>query len=158
MIPYDDLVTALQAWRAKRGLPVAHLSGSLVPPPAPPAPAAKAAVAAPVAQPGSGRTAKPAGKPSAPPPPRGSQPVTQTTQSLEPATDVYGGLAARDHNHDETEIEAESAESLGVTEYSNEDEFAQAFDNLESDGESTSVGAAPAPAPRSGGRRSNDDW
>ncbi len=33
MIPYEDLVIALQTWRAKQGLPVAQLSGALVPPP-----------------------------------------------------------------------------------------------------------------------------
>lgn len=40
MIPYEDLVIALQTWRAKQGLPVAQLSGALTPPPvvtAPPA-------------------------------------------------------------------------------------------------------------------------
>lgn len=49
MIPYEDLVIALQTWRAKQGLPVAQLSGALVPPPAaaapqttPPAPPPKA--------------------------------------------------------------------------------------------------------------------
>jgi hypothetical protein len=35
MIPYDDLVIALQTWRAKQGLPVGQLSGQLTPPPAP---------------------------------------------------------------------------------------------------------------------------
>ena len=34
MIPYDDLVIALQTWRAKQGLPVAQMSGALTPPPA----------------------------------------------------------------------------------------------------------------------------
>ncbi|MBA3463527.1 MAG: hypothetical protein H0T46_26460 [Deltaproteobacteria bacterium] len=41
MIPYEDLVIALQSWRAKQGLPVAQLSGALIAPPAasaPPAP------------------------------------------------------------------------------------------------------------------------
>lgn len=41
MIPYEDLVIALQTWRAKQGLPVAQLSGALTPPPvvaAPPSP------------------------------------------------------------------------------------------------------------------------
>lgn len=43
MIPYDELVIALQTWRAKQGLPVAQMSGQLTPPPvaarsAPPAP------------------------------------------------------------------------------------------------------------------------
>ena len=39
MIPYEDLVIALQTWRAKQGLPVAQLSGALTPPPSVPAPA-----------------------------------------------------------------------------------------------------------------------
>lgn len=33
MIPYDDLVIALQTWRARQGLPVAQLSGATTPPP-----------------------------------------------------------------------------------------------------------------------------
>lgn len=33
MIPYDELVIALQTWRAKQGLPVAQMSGQLTPPP-----------------------------------------------------------------------------------------------------------------------------
>ncbi len=38
MIPYEELVVALQTWRARQGLPVTQLSGSLaMPPPAPPA-------------------------------------------------------------------------------------------------------------------------
>jgi hypothetical protein len=32
MIPYEDLVVALRAWRVKQGLPVGELSASLVPP------------------------------------------------------------------------------------------------------------------------------
>jgi hypothetical protein len=38
MSPYEDLVIALQTWRAKQGLPVAQLSGALTPPPAVTAP------------------------------------------------------------------------------------------------------------------------
>jgi hypothetical protein len=33
MIPYEELVIALQTWRAKQGLPVAQMSGQLTPPP-----------------------------------------------------------------------------------------------------------------------------
>src|SRR5665647_3911944 len=33
MIPYEELVIALQTWRAKQGLPVGQLSGALTPPP-----------------------------------------------------------------------------------------------------------------------------
>lgn len=54
MIPYEELVIALQTWRAKQGLPVAQMSGQLTPPPVaqvapPPAPrAAPPPLAAPV--------------------------------------------------------------------------------------------------------------
>jgi len=48
MIPYEELVIALQTWRAKQGLPVGQLSGALTPPPlAPPAPPAPVARTAP---------------------------------------------------------------------------------------------------------------
>jgi hypothetical protein len=47
MIPYEELVIALQTWRAKQGLPVAQMSGQLTPPPiaqsTPPAPPPRAA-------------------------------------------------------------------------------------------------------------------
>lgn len=61
MIPYDDLVIALQTWRAKQGLPVAQLSGALTPPPqvAPPIAAAAPRSAPPVAPPGRGYTTAP---------------------------------------------------------------------------------------------------
>lgn len=62
MIPYDDLVIALQSWRAKHGLPVAQMSqmsGALVLP----SMQGQAPIAAPrsmpPAAPGSGRTAPP---------------------------------------------------------------------------------------------------
>jgi hypothetical protein len=41
MIPYDDLVAALSAWRIKKGLPVAETAAAMAPPisrGAPPAP------------------------------------------------------------------------------------------------------------------------
>ena len=56
MIPYDDLVIALQTWRAKQGLPVAQMSGSLTPPPMQAQAPAAAPRAQPPAAPGSGRT------------------------------------------------------------------------------------------------------
>jgi hypothetical protein len=46
MIPYDELVIALQTWRAKKGLPVSQMSGSLAPPPVV-KPAARTAPSAP---------------------------------------------------------------------------------------------------------------
>ncbi len=61
MIPYEDLVIALQTWRAKQGLPVGQLSGALMPPAAltatsmapsgPPAPPPKQAFLGNVAMP-----------------------------------------------------------------------------------------------------------
>ena len=66
MIAYEELVVALQTWRARQGLPVTQLSGSLTPPPAaraappaapppkastPPTPPAKAAAPPPLAPP-----------------------------------------------------------------------------------------------------------
>src|SRR5262249_53266252 len=59
MIPYDDLVAALQAWRARQGLPVSTVGGS-----------GSGATPVPSSNPGSGRT------PPAPPPGRpGSEAV-----------------------------------------------------------------------------------
>ena len=60
MIPYEELVVALQTWRARQGLPVTQLSGSLTPPP--PAPARTAAPPPP-------KSAPPAPPKAAAPPP-----------------------------------------------------------------------------------------
>ena len=57
MIPYEDLVAALAAWRARAGLPVAQLA---VPAPAPPPRVAAPAVT---------RATAPRAAPPAPPPP-----------------------------------------------------------------------------------------
>jgi len=51
MIPYDDLVVALQTWRARQGLPVAQLSGMLTPPVSEPVAAAAPRTNPPVAPP-----------------------------------------------------------------------------------------------------------
>jgi len=54
MIPYEELVVALQTWRAKQGLPVGQLSGALTPPPVVAPPPQRAGP--PVAPPGKGST------------------------------------------------------------------------------------------------------
>jgi len=59
MIPYDDLVVALTAWRAKQGLPVAQPVAAAPPPPArghaaPPAARPAAAPTRPAAPPDAG--------------------------------------------------------------------------------------------------------
>lgn len=71
MIPYDDLVAALQAWRARQGLPVNAIGGQGSGPTPQPA-------SGPHAQSGSGPNAKPGSGPNrgAPPspPPSSSRP------------------------------------------------------------------------------------
>jgi hypothetical protein len=49
MVPYDDLVVALAAWRARQGLPVAQVAGAV--PGRPPGPPATARTAPPNAPP-----------------------------------------------------------------------------------------------------------
>jgi hypothetical protein len=60
MIPYDDLVAALAAWRTRQGLPVAHQATAATLPPSPPPSRGRAAPAAPApaaARPGAARGA-----------------------------------------------------------------------------------------------------
>jgi hypothetical protein len=141
MIPYEELVVALQAWRAKRGLPVGQLSGA--PPPAP-----------------ATARAQPPAPPRAPSQLPANSIVTQP--GVDPVTDNYRGLdhslAAEAHVDSEQDVE-----EVGEHEYANEgDDFALAFQNLEADGEgeSTAIGSAPAPsaAQPAAQRRRNDDW
>jgi hypothetical protein len=157
MIPYDDLVVALQAWRAKKGLPIGQMSGSFAPP-AQAAPVAQAPPARPPAPPARSTTAKP------PPPRAGSQqqaPTTATTQrALDPATDTYNRLG---DSHSIGDSDIEHAEQ--IPEYGEGDDFALAFQNIEAhddaEGESTAIGSAPAPVPAQPpgrSKRRNDDW
>jgi hypothetical protein len=64
MIPYDDLVAALSAWRARQGLPVSTMSAAASATPAAtgPAPGSGPRTAPPMAPPGRSK------QPSAPPP------------------------------------------------------------------------------------------
>jgi hypothetical protein len=57
MIPYDDLVAALTAWRARQGLPVARQAAAAAS--APPPPPARGRAAAPAARPGAAPHAAP---------------------------------------------------------------------------------------------------
>ena len=116
MIPYDELVIALQTWRAKQGLPVAQLSGALTPPPAVTAPA----MAAP------GRTAPPSA------PPKGGFLGNVATPPP---------LSAPDEG-----LDVEEAALLEEASYENEgDDFVTTFGSQADDGESTSIGSATAP-------------
>ena len=63
MIPYDDLVAALSAWRARQGLPVSTMGGSGSGGTVSPG-------SGPYGSPGSGPQAKPGSGPNRPPPNR----------------------------------------------------------------------------------------
>ncbi len=159
MIPYDELVVALQTWRARKGLPVAQLSGALTPPPVVTAP-----VAAP--RPGSGpqRAAPPTPPRPATPPPLA--PTTMDETLDEDALLVDAALDAHLGGHiDESHYENDG------------DNFSIPFDARaaalaagEDVEESTSIGAPPGrpsdmdttnphgdPVASRGTKRS-DDW
>jgi hypothetical protein len=72
MIPYDDLVVALQTWRARQGLAVAQLSGVSISPP-------------PVEVPRTNPPAPPPPKAAATPPPLAPAPNTQDEEFEEGA-------------------------------------------------------------------------
>ena len=116
MIPYDDLVIALQSWRAKQGLPVAQMSASLTPPPmqAQAPQASPAPRAMPPAAPGSGRMGSV------------GSPALEVSPTHDEALDVDGALIEEAH-------------------YENEgDDFAMAFSGATEHGESTAIGRGPA--------------
>ncbi|HEY4241643.1 MAG TPA: hypothetical protein VGM88_17600 [Kofleriaceae bacterium] len=119
MIPYEDLVNALTAWRARKGLPVAQTSNAWQAPPpvvvaAPPPPPAPAP-----------RTAPPAA-----PPPKAAAPL------VPPPLD----------RPSDDSLDVDEAALLEESHYENEgDDFAMAFagDAPPHDGESTAIGGAP---------------
>jgi hypothetical protein len=80
MIPYDDLVGALQNWRAKQGLPVAGLAVAPTP--------------------GSGRTAAP------PPAPEPAYAVDESLEVDEALVEEHDYGAVEQHGDDETAIGA----------------------------------------------------
>ncbi len=140
MIPYDDLVAALSAWRARQGLPVSTLG----------APA-----------PGSGPTPAPMGK--APSGPRSAPPAAPPARAK--AASIPPPLAQPEH-HDALEVD--EAAMLDESAYENEgDDFAMGFG---ADGDnSTAIGNPPARdsvttdpvgnyPPSRGGGRGHDDW
>jgi hypothetical protein len=133
MIPYDDLVLALQEWRALKGLPVAQLSGALTPPPviaappkaAPPRPAAPAAPAPP-------SKSAPQQRAAAPPPPRGQR---QAVQALDETIDEDSLLDDSEHL---------AAHDDGGNFAMQFDPNATLHEGEEDAGDSTSVGTVPA--------------
>ncbi|MDB4959290.1 MAG: hypothetical protein JWO36_6859 [Myxococcales bacterium] len=132
MIPYEDLVIALQAWRAKQGLPIAQMSGQLAMPPpaaAPPAPAP--------------RTTPPAAPRTNPPaaPPRSAKPLVEEHLDVEDAAML-----------EESAYENEGGDFA----MSFADKAAADAEEATAIGGAPTAGTNPTGA-RSGGKR-NDDW
>lgn len=125
MIPYDDLVAALNNWRARQGLPVATGPSGSGPTAAPSY--ASTSPSGPTAKPGSGpaRTAPP----MAPPKSAGGYqpPPLANPETMEDSLDV------------------DDAALLEEAQYDNEGgDFAMNFGReVENDGESTTLGHAP---------------
>ncbi len=152
MIPYEELVVALQTWRATQGLPVGQLSGALTPPPMMAAPvgppmAAPQRSGPPAAPPKSGSTGpqQAFGGTSAPPP------LAAPEESL----DVDDGALI-----EEAHFDAEAGDF--------EPPFGADGRAPLDDGESTAIGSAPTPRasestldeePASAANRNrNEDW
>jgi len=133
MIPYDDLVAALQNWRAKQGLPVSTL-GAAPSAPAPAAPMAKS----------------PSG-PKTPPPPRakgGS--IPPPLQNVDTVEEV------EEHEIDESSYENEGDDfAMG---FANKDSATEIGSPPSRDSVQTDpVGAYPPSRPGSK-RKPEDEW
>lgn len=146
MIPYEELVIALQTWRAKQGLPVGQLSGALTPPSA-----------------------------VAPPPQRAGPPVAPPKMgSTGPQQAFLGNVATPPPlAAPEESLDVDDASLIEEAHYESEgDDFAMNFAGgapPSDDGESTSIGNVPDPrgsnttlddgdVPATASRNRNDDW
>lgn len=132
MIPYDDLVVALQTWRARQGLSVAQLAGA--PPAQPPAEAPRAAP--PVAPPRAAAAA---------PPPLGPPPDTRDEE-------VDASLLEEAHYENEGD---DFAMAFGGNAEVDE---STSIGSAPPPGGRDSFGASTDPEPGSGKHNRNDDW
>lgn len=144
MIPYDDLVAALQQWRARQGLPVSTMGGGgTAAAPQPGSGPHAQPGSGPYGQAGSGPYAQPGSGPArtAPPPPRGKQPSVPPPL-LE-------------------EMPVEEAEMLEEHYEADGGDYGMGYSGG-NDGESTSIGGAPErptdPSDFNRGRGGRDDW
>lgn len=144
MIPYDDLVAALSAWRARQGLPVSTMSGGG-------SGAAPQPGSGPHAQPGSGPYGKPGSGPHGQP---GSGPQRGGPPAPPPAKQVAMPPPLAD------EMPVEEAEMLEEQYDAQGSDYAMSFRNPGDD--STAIGEAPGratdPNDFGGGRGGGDDW
>jgi hypothetical protein len=138
MIPYDDLVVALQTWRARQGLPVAQMSGIMVPPPA--------VVTAPAPAP---RTNPPAPPKAAVPPPLA--PVETRDE------DVDAALLEEAHYENEGDDFA-MAFGAAVNESEESDESTSIGTPPPPGQARDSFGGSTEPEPGSGKHNRNEDW
>jgi hypothetical protein len=142
MIPYEELVIALQTWRAKQGLPVGQLSGALTPPPV-----------------------------VAPPPMRASPPMAPPSKgSTGPQQAFLGNVATPPPlGEDSLDVDESALIEEGHLEAEGDD-FAMAFGTAgapaSDENESTAVGDVPDDRPTQTtlgdgappSRNRNDDW
>lgn len=127
MIPYDDLVVALSAWRVRKGLPGTPGASGAV---------GSAAAPRPVAvQPSGPRTAPP----GAPPPARAPA-VVVAHDTSDDSLDVDDAALLDDEAHD-------TGEPAG--------NYAMAFEH--EPGEATAIGVPPPPRASEGGINTGDD-
>jgi hypothetical protein len=151
MIPYEELVVALQTWRARKGLPIGQMSGSIAPPPPMPAARAAAPIAPPARKPPTQPPPMRAKTGGAPPPP----PPLETTypdEAIEHSLDQELGAHLDEHLSEhgalapDEEPLTSATHAIDETHYENEgDDFAMAFGQqaVEVDGESTSISNVP---------------
>ena len=136
MIPYEELVIALQTWRARQGLPVAQMSGQLTPPPV--------AQAAPLhpAQPFLGNVATP-------------PPLAPSHETHEESLDVDGALIEEAQYENEGDDYAMAFGEAGA----GEDSTSIGAAPRPSDGTLDEVGGTEVASPgaRRGGNR-GDEW
>jgi hypothetical protein len=133
MIPYDDLVAALQAWRARQGLPVNQLGGGGSGPTPSPG-------SGPHAKAGSGPNARPGSGPNRPPapPPSASRPGMPVMQA---------------------EPEEVVADMLDEDAYENEgSDFSVGFGAGGGNSDATAIGGAPERPTETDMRDDKDDW
>ena len=127
MIPYDELVAALHAWRARQGFPVSQQPAS-----APAADSSRTRAAAPPAPPAPQRAAPPV----APPPARAAAPAAPAHEPM-PLAPIDTADENLDHLDDASLLEEGRYDNEG-------DDFAMSFGGGGGGGQRNGHGAHPA--------------
>lgn len=179
MIPYDDLVAALSAWRARQGLPVSTLGGGSAAPQPGSGPHAQPG-SGPYGQPGSGPYGQPGSGPYAAQSPSGSYAAqspsgsyeTQTPSGAYAAQSPSGSYPAQSGSGPtrtpppppprpgtEDAMQVDDAEMIEEHYENQGSDYAMTFGNSD---DQTSIGEAPErptdPSDWNGGRGGRGDW